>query len=191
MFDHSLECLRNCETCSQRVRDGDKEESRVSSKVQLGQEWVDFGTHFTQSWASTENFGDLGSQTEPGTGAKKSARGPNFLPAMPPPNPPCHQNAPHVSAQPHIWPADPAGGNQASHTLSHLSSEGGCNAIITSCKSLAICSYLVKEVESREDVSVTCQRQNNGSANQTFRQCIHACPLRSSRVRPSDLNHKR
>jgi len=167
MFDHSLECLRNCETCSQRVRDGDKEESRVSSKVQLGQEWVDFGTHFHQSWASTENFGDLGSKTEPGeAGLKRSSRGPTFLPAMRPPKPPCHQIAGY--AQTHIWPADPGGGYKASATLAHLSSEGGCNAIITSRTSFAICSYLVKEVESREDASVTCQRQNNGSANQTF-----------------------
>ena len=87
MFEHSLECLRNCETCSQRVRDGDKEDSSVSSKVQLGQEWVDFGTHFNQSWASTENFGALGSQTEFGEmGSKRSATG--SLPAMPPRNPP-------------------------------------------------------------------------------------------------------
>ena len=143
MFDHSLESCRNCETCSQRVRDGDKEESRVSSKVQLGQEWVDFGTHFHQSWASTENFGDLGSQTEVGDlGLKRLAAGPKFLPEMCPPKPPCHQIAGY--AQPHIWPADPAGGYTASITLSHPSCEGGCNAIITSFKSFAIFSYLVK-----------------------------------------------
>ena len=157
MFDHSLECLRNCETCSQRVRDGDKEESRVSSKVQLGQEWVDFGTHFNQSWASTENFGEVGS--------KRSRKGPKF-PITPPPNPPCHQIAGHV--QPHIWPADPAGGNQASTTLSHLSSEGGCNAIITSRTSFAICSYLVKQVESERMCQSHAKDKTTGAQIKPF-----------------------
>ena len=96
-------------------------------------------------------------------------------------NPPLHEN--DHSVQPHIWSFDPSGGIQASTTSLHRSSEGGCNAIVTSFTPLAICSYLVKQVESERMCQSHAKDKTAGAQIKPFCSAftqVHFAEIRSA-----------